>query len=370
MTSVTIVPAQELRRFAEEAFRACGAPEATARTAAEVLCYADENGFDTHGVANLERIYVARMLDGRIDPQAEFELTAETASIAALDARGGLGLAVGARAMELAIDKAAQTGIGCVAVRRSSHFGSAGYYTQQAVRRGMIGIAMTNLGSQAIARPPGGSAAMLGTNPIAMGAPGEGHPPFQLDMSTTVVATGKIKAALRRGEPIPEGWLVDGEGRPVTDPAAYEEGWGHLQMLGGDLSTGGAKGFGLALLVDILCGALSGAEMGPHERLLSPEGRAAGAEDVGVGHFFLAIDPARFRPDGGFERDMGGMLGALLACPPAREGGRVVYPGYLEAARARREQVELDETLAAQLFELAGRLGLAPLRERAGAERA
>ncbi|GIQ68044.1 Ldh family oxidoreductase [Xylanibacillus composti] len=349
----------DLRRFVQAVFQSCGVPEPQSRTAAEVLCYADENGFDTHGVANLERIYVARLQDGRVDPLAAPAIVAETPATAVLDANDGLGLVAGARAMELAMEKARQTGIGCVVVRRSSHFGSAGYYTQQAQDAGMIGMAMTNLGSQTIARPLGGSVNMIGTNPIAVSAPAGQLPPFVLDMSTTVVATGKIRAAQRRGEAIPEGWLIDDEGQPVTDPRAYDEGTGHLQMLGGALETGGAKGYGLGLMVDIFCGILSGANVGPDPMLLRPEGQQQAKEDQNIGHFFLALHVEAFCPQAEFRTRMDSMLQTLLNCPAAAPATQVVYPGYLEAmGRRDGNQVQLDGAVFEQLASLAKRLGL------------
>ncbi|QYR23487.1 Ldh family oxidoreductase [Paenibacillus sp. sptzw28] len=353
------VKREDLRRFVAEVFNACGVSEDNSRTAADVLCYADENGFDTHGVINLERLYVARLQDGRINPAAEFIVKAETASTAVLDADHGLGLAAGAEAMDMAITKARGTGIGCVVVRQSSHFGSAGYYTSQALQAGMIGIAMTNLGSQTVARPLNGTVNMLGTNPIAMSSPAGVLPPFVLDMSTSVVATGKIRAAQRKGESIPEGWLIDDNGKAVTDPEAYDEGTGHLLMLGGSYETGGAKGYGLALMVDILCGMLSGANVGPDPRVLQPGGVQYAQEDQNIGHFFLAINVEAFRPYGEFVSGMDRMLQTLLHCPPNSSANKVQYPGYPEALKQRTgDTVALDQAVFNQLEQLAERLNV------------
>lgn len=350
-----------LNHFVTGVFKACGVDEESSQMAANVLCYADENGFDTHGVTNLERIYVARLLDGRVNPSAEQTVVAESVATAVIDANHGLGLSAGVRAMELAIEKAKKAGIGCVVVRNSSHFGSAGYYTGQALQAGMIGMAMTNLGTQTIARPLNGKVNMLGTNPIAMSAPAQDLPPFVLDMSTTVVATGKIRSAERRGESIPEGWLVDDNSLPVTDPAAFDEGTGHLQMLGGSLATGGAKGYGLALMVDILCGVLSGASVGPDSRLLEKDSENTGQEDQNIGHFFLAIQVDAFRPKDEFNSHMDQMLQTLLSCPPVTPEKKVVYPGYMEAtARSNTDEVTMDKTVFEQLKKLAAELHVTP----------
>ncbi|WP_051217526.1 Ldh family oxidoreductase [Paenibacillus assamensis] len=364
-TEVVYVQSEPLHQFVTKVFQACGVSENYSRTAADVLCYADEKGFDTHGITNLDRIYVARLQDGRINPQAEFSIETETLGTATLDAKQGLGLVAGARAMELAIEKARATGIGCVVVRNSSHFGSAGYYTAQALDAGMIGIAMTNLGSQTIARPLNGTVNMLGTNPIAVSAPAQHLPPFVLDMSTTVVATGKIRAAKLRDESIPEGWLIDEAGNPVTDPQAYEDGTGHLQMLGGSLATGGAKGYGLALVVDILCGILSGSHVGPSPKLLEKDGASHAVEDQNIGHFFLAIQVEAFRPLLEFGTHMDNMLQTLLNCPTRSPEKKVVYPGYLEAQRSSSPiGIPLDVHVYEQLLELADKLKIAaPARE-------
>ncbi|GIN92701.1 malate dehydrogenase [Siminovitchia terrae] len=353
------VKKEQLRHFVKEVFQSCGVSEEHSRTAADVLCYADEHGFDTHGVTNLGRIYIDRLQDGRVDPQAEFAIVQETPAAAVIDANNGLGLIAGENAMKLAIEKAKNLGVSCVVVRRSSHFGCAGYYTSQALDASMIGIAMTNLGSQTIARPLGGSVNMIGTNPIAVSAPAENVPPFVLDMSTTVVATGKIRAAQRRGESIPEGWLIDDSGQPLTDPHAYDTGTGHLQMLGGSLLTGGAKGYGLGLLVDILCGVLSGANVGPDPKLLD-RGRGDHAnEDQNIGHFFLVLNVEAFRPREEFASHMDSMLETLLNCPPASYAKQVVYPGYNESMQKQAsELVPIDTVVYQELTALAKRQGV------------
>jgi len=351
-----------LRQFIENVFAACGVSEPYSRTAADVLCYADEAGFDTHGVANLERVYVTRLQGGRINPSAEFTVVSETPGVAVMDAGQGLGLVAGVHAMNTAIAKARRVGVGCVAVRNSSHFGGAGYYAKQALEAGMIGIAMSNLGSQTVARPLNGTVNMLGSNPISMSAPANNLPPFVLEMGTTVVATGKVLAAKRKGETIPEGWLVDDNGNPVTDPEAYFNGTGHIQMLGGSLETGGAKGYGLAVMVDILCGALSGARMGPDLSLLDPDNADAGKADDDVGHFFLALDVGAFRPLDEFQSSMDGMLQALLSCPTSSQEKKVVYAGYPEALLQKSsDSVTLYQPLFESLEALASRLNIPSL---------
>lgn len=360
MTGEACVDLQELQAFAARALVACGLDGEAAGRAAEALCHADAVGMDTHGVVNLPRIYAPRLRSGAVDPRARPEIVSERGAAATLDGHDGLGLLVGSVGMDEAIARARRHGVGAVAVRGSSHMGSAGYYALRAVRAGMVGLATTNLGSQRIARPPGGREPMLGTNPISVAAPAGALPPFLLDMSTTVVSTGQIRAAQRRGEAIPEGWIVDDDGRPVTDPFAYDAGAAHLLWLGGAPATGAYKGYGLGVLVDVLSGVLSGARVGP-----SPgRGTEDGSVDRDVGHFFLALDVAAFRPPDDFRAAMDGMLAALRACP-AGDDEEVSYAGFREAQvaqRRRSEGVPLEPEVRDALDRLAAELDVEPLR--------
>ncbi|HEV7806224.1 MAG TPA: Ldh family oxidoreductase [Solirubrobacteraceae bacterium] len=356
MTSERI-PLADLVAFCATAFRACDVPAAAADEAAQALCYADEVGLDTHGAINLERIYVPRLVAGIIDPRATPTILAQAPAVARFDGRGGLGLVVGTRAIDEAIARARACGVALVVVANSSHLGSVGYYASRATAHGMIGIAMTNLGGQAIAPPPGGLEPMLGTNPIAAAAPAGERADFVLDMSTTVVSTGRVRAAARAGEQAPEGWLVDAAGAAVTDPAAYDRGEAQLQWLGGGAQTGGYKGFGLGILVEILCAVLSGAQD-------APTAGAAEVSDYDVGHFFLAIDIAALRPAATFEAAMATMLDTLVACP-ARPGTSVQYPGLPEDATRRERRrlgVPLEHEVRASLDRVATSLGIPPLR--------
>jgi LDH2 family malate/lactate/ureidoglycolate dehydrogenase len=354
--------ATQLEEFTARVFAACGLRSEEAKTAAAALVYADRQGLSTHGIANLERIYVRKLLCGEIDAAARWQVIANGEATAVIDARRALGLVVGTSAVDLAIEKAHAFGVGAVAVRGSTHFGPAGYYATRALDRGCIGIAMSNLGAQAIAPPPGGTVKMIGTNPLSVAVPARTEAPFVLDMSTTVVSTGKVRAAARQGRAIPEGWLVDDNGAPVTDPRALDDGRAFLTLLGGRPETGAYKGLGLALLVDILAGVLAGADVGPDPRLLEGE---RGKLDSNIGHFFLAIDIARFRPLDTFGAAMDRMLGTLLACP-SRTGG-VSYPGVAEHARRRAATICIEPEHAAMLCELADRFHLqAPVHRSEG----
>ena len=354
------VEIDSLRSFVIGVFMISGMSEADSRVAADVLIFADQRGIRSHGVGNLERIYVKRIRLGKIDPAACFQLVSEGQATALLDGNSGVGLVVANQAMDLAIAKACQCGAAVVAVRNSSHFGSAGYYSVKAMKAGMIGLAMSNLGSQVIARPPDGTMGMVGTNPLSIAAPAADLPSFALDMSTTVASTGRIRLAEQRGDRVPIGWLVDDSGNHVTDPARFLKGQAHLQLLGGPGSAGGYKGFGLALAVDVLAGLLAGAAVGPDPNLLQPGGRLHASEEDNVGHLFIAIDISRFRPVDEFRNAMDRMLGALLGCPCGAGCEPVVYPGYPEAEAVKRQatSVAIDTRDFDGLARLAVELGL------------
>ena len=227
-------------------------PAADARRVAELMVEADLLGYDTHGVFRL-RQYVNRLRDGGINPTPRIAVVRETAATALVDGDNGLGHLALRRARELAIEKADAAGIGWVGVRNGNHAGPAALYVLPQTRHGMIGLCAA-VGSANHVPPFGGSDLLLGTNPIAIAVPAGRQAPFVLDMATTVAAVGKIKTLAQRGEPMPEGWMVGRDGRPLTDPARREEGF--------LLPIGGAKGYGLALAIGLLAGVLNGAACG------------------------------------------------------------------------------------------------------------
>ena len=355
--TVRVDPAQ-LRALVTAIFRRCGLAAGAAARAADVVCYADEHGFTTHGCNALVNIYAPRLLDGRIDPAARTTVVRRAAAGVVLDASGGLGLLAMTEAVDAAAELARTGGVGLALVRGSSHFGSAGFYSHRLAMAGLVGIAMTNCGQQGVVPPLGGAVRLLGTNPLSAAVPAAARPPFVLDMSATVVATGKLAAARAERRPVPRGWLVGPDGGDVTDPAAYFDRTADVAWLGGRLATGAAKGYGLGLLVDLLCGPLAGAAYGPRRDAL--QGHAA--QDSDIGHLALAIDPAAFGSDGSFATGVDEILGTITACPPAG-GNPVTYPGAPEAtiaADAARRGVALPDPVATALARLATDLGVPP----------
>src|SRR5438128_1182212 len=296
-TEFHIFPVDYLRSFCTEVFIHFGISAADAQQATDVLAKSDLRGIDSHGVARLHT-YFEMMELGRINPKPNIKIVREKASVATVDGDNGLGLVVGPKANEIAMEKAEQYGSGWVSVCNTNHFGIAGYYPLKALERGLIGWAMTN--STKLVAPLWGAERMLGTNPIAIAFPGYKEPPIVIDMATSAVAFGKVEIAKRAGKPIPDGWAIDREGNMTNDPAALIDG-GALLPLGGTRELGGHKGFALAAMVDLFCGVLSGANWGPFVppfalRQEIPKRRVG----AGVGHFFGAlridgfIDPEEF----------------------------------------------------------------------------
>ena len=339
------VDADALQSFYERVFAACGLPNGAAQISARALAFADLRGTESHGGANLERIYLTQLRDGTIDAAATPRTVADHGATAVIDGDRAIGFAAAHAAMSEAIERAGRFGVGAVGVRNSTHCGSMAFYTQLAVDAGMLGLAFTNLGGQRIVRPPGGALPLVGTNVIAAAAPAGTRPCFSLDMSAAAASTGRLRAHAASGEDVPTGWLVDQHGGPVRDARAFFTGSAHLQFLGGDEPAGGYKGFGLALLADVLCGTLLDGEVGPQPSALT-EGTD---NDGGIGHFMLAIDIAAFRDLSGFREDLDVLLGVLVGSPPRQGHERVLYPGLREGEAAASDCVTVSQDVLASL---------------------
>ena len=240
-----------LLAFCRQALTTTGLDDDDAAVLAEALVAADLRGVETHGVVLLPN-YVRRLRAGGIDPRAKARIVQESPVSALLDASHGAGHVVAVRAMGMAVAKAEAAGVGIVSVRDSNHIGMLAHYTTMAARHGLVGMAASN--GSPVMPPWGGTEPFFGTNPISIAVPAEPDP-IVLDMATAAVARGQIRKALRAGQPIPDGWATGPNGRPTTDPDEA--------MRGLLLPLGGAKGYGLALVVELLTGVLSGAAWGP-----------------------------------------------------------------------------------------------------------
>jgi LDH2 family malate/lactate/ureidoglycolate dehydrogenase len=352
------VDAQKLRGFVTALVAACGAPEEDARILADVLLASDLRGHESHGVARLERFYVRPLLAGRIDPHATLTVQHETAATLLFDARNGLGQPATKRAMDACIEKARTSGMCIASIRHSNHYGIAAYYAMQALEHDMIGFCCTDSGPLAV--PTGGRFPVLGSNPIAFAAPAGRNWPFVLDMATSVVPVGKVEVKARRAVPLPSGWAVDADGQPTTDSQGVLERLeqhlpGGLMPLGG--IEAGHKGYGLSVMVDIMCGVLAGARFGRPKR----EGPVPGGP-ADVGHMVGAIDIAAFGPVDEFKRDLDDYIDAMHEVPHAANTDRVRVAGEpeFEAQEQRlREGVPLHEEVEESLRRMSADLGVA-----------
>ena len=274
--------ADVLQAFVRDAMGAVGVSEDDAAIVADVLVASDLRGIESHGVARLERFYVDRLRDGLIDPRAQPVTIRETATSLAVDANNGLGHPAAVKTMRRTIRKALESGCSVATVRRSNHFGIAGYYAMMALEHDLVGIASTNAGKLAV--PTFGRTAMLGTNPFAYAIPAQNGDAFVLDMATTGVTFGRLEVSERKGKPLKPGWAVDGEGRETLDPVVAKTVGALLPLGGYGVDNGGHKGYGLGALVDILCGVLSGGLFGAAADV--PE---TGMHGGIVGNFFGAF---------------------------------------------------------------------------------
>jgi LDH2 family malate/lactate/ureidoglycolate dehydrogenase len=337
--------APALGRFAEACFRAVGMPEADARLVADNLLQAELRGIDSHGLTRIP-IYTERIRRGVVNPRPDLRFERRQGAIAALDGDNGSGAVVGWHANREAVRLAKAHGVGCVVARRSNHYGICSWYTMAAAAQGCIGVSATNASpSMAVW---GGREPAIGTNPLSLAVPAERHPPIVLDMASSVVARGKVVEKAKRGEPIPEGWALDRDGRPTTDARAAEAGV---------ILPLGPKGSGLAVLVDVLCGVLAGAAYGA---LLNNMYRNF-TDPQDIGHFFLALDIRAFQDPAAFAARIDDMIDRLKAGAPAEGHAAVLMPGEIEARleqRLRREGIALPPNVLDDLRRTGAALGV------------
>jgi LDH2 family malate/lactate/ureidoglycolate dehydrogenase len=341
---VVVVPHQWLDGVVRGIFRALGFSEDAARAIAEALVDADLRGISSHGTM-LAPIYAERVQRGAVSRRETFDIVVDGGAVAVLDAGHGMGQLSACRAMEMAVERARSHGVGAVGVRRAHHFGAAGRYALQAAAAGCIGVACSN--TTPLMPAPGGARRIVGNNPVAVAVPA-GDRPLLLDMALSEVALNRIRLADQAGQPIPETWATDARGVPTTDPRAAIEG-----ML---LPAGGHKGFGLALMIEVLTGLLAGGGRGVRslyrDRDLPND----------CSHFFLALDVAHFTEPKTFQRRTAELADEVRGSPRAPGAAAVHAPGDRQAERRRRQLsqgVEIGRSVVDELLGCARRLGLA-----------
>ncbi len=327
----------DLERFVIGVLARHGVSEQEGAVTARVLVSADLRGIASHGVARLGR-YVKGLKAGYIVPGVRADVREPIPAIGVIDARNGIGQVVSEFAMDLAVSKAKANGVGVVTVRNSNHFGIAGYYVQKAIDAGMVGICMTNAAPLVV--PTNGADAILGTNPIAFGAPGAGGLDFLLDMATSVVPRGKLEVYDRNRKQMPTGWAVDEHGYDSKNPGLVlanllkRAGGGILPLGGRGEEFSGHKGYGLALMVDVLCGVLSGSAFGLDVSNLQRTPRPGETVAPRVGHFFLAMDIAPFMPVAEFRERLAELARMLKDSPKALDRSTIYIHGEKEQTRA------------------------------------
>ena len=348
-----LVQADRLTHIGAALLRAAGATEEEASAVAAGCVNANLAGHDSHGVIAIPT-YIDRIRVGHIIPGAEWKIVQESPTTTVIDGHWGFGFHVNAKAMQLTIEKAKVANVAACTVFRQSHVGRLASYPMMAMREGMIGIATADSGrSPKHVAPFGGREARLGTNPISIAVPSDLEAPFYLDMATSAVAAGKIQLAAARGEQIPTGWIVDSEGRQTTDPRQFRKG-GALLPLGG---TEGYKGSGLAAMVEVLCGLLTGLGFG-----VEPSGRH------NDGCFMAVFNVAAFRPLNEFKREVAEFARYLKATPPSEGSPGVFYPGEVEYLREQQRKVsgiEVEDATWDKLRALADEYKLAAEFDRA-----
>ncbi len=319
-----------LEQFITDVFRKLGTPEDDARIIADVLISSDKRGIDSHGIGRLKPIYVDRIDQGILSPVTRIAVVTESPTTAVFDGNNGMGHVIAKRAMQAAIDKAAALGMGMVAVRNSSHYGIAGYYSEMCSDRNMIGITGTN--ARPSIAPTFGVENMLGTNPLTIGFPTDEPFHFNIDCATSVSQRGKIETYERTGKVLPPGWVVGRDGQTMTDPKtvleALTQGTCALTPLGGiGEETAGYKGYGYATVVEVLSAALSNAKFLKDLNGTDSAGRKI---PYALGHFFIAINIEKFIAPAVFKAIAGAIMRQLRNSAKAEGQDRIYTAGEKE----------------------------------------
>jgi LDH2 family malate/lactate/ureidoglycolate dehydrogenase len=346
------LPAQVLQAFTARAFERVGVPESDARTIARLMVEADLQGSDGHGIFRLPQ-YVRRIQAGGVNPKPTIRVERERAAMALVNGDNGMGHLAMKFAAKLAIDKARVAGTAWVGTQWSNHAGPASLYAKMPMREGMIGMYFA-VGNANHLPPWGGVDMLLSTNPIAVAIPAGSEPPIVLDMATTVAAFGKVKTKAQRGETMPEGWMVERDGRPLTDPRRMNEGF--------LLPIGGYKGYGLALVFGILAGTLNRAAMGSDVIDFNADDASA----TNTGQAILAIDISAFDELDAFKQRIDALSREIRNSERMKDVERIWVPGeqsHRKFEENSRLGVQMPAALLASLNELGKRLGIGPLKE-------
>ncbi len=359
-SEIVFIPVETLQLFMSDTFEKVGVPPEEAKICAEVLITADLSGIESHGIGRL-KMYYDRIKNGQHKALTNFEVVREGPTTALVDGHNGMGMIIGTRAMQIAINKARSYGMGSVAVRNSTHFGIDGYYAMMAAKAGMIGMSFTNA-RPAIA-PTFGVQPMLGTNPIAFACPTDEENPFVFDGATSITQRGKFEVLARAEKPAKPGWVIGQDGQPITDPNAVLDGLGKgtaalLPLGGAGEESGGYKGYDLATIVEILSASL---QNGAFLHGLLGFDANGGLAPFSLGHFFMAINIESFVSLEEFKATTGKILRELRASTRAPGQPRIFTAGEKEfesEAKVRRAGVPINPNLQNEIKIIQQELGL------------
>ena len=347
MSEKVLVPVEVLEKFCLTVLQKAGLSEQDSTTVTESLLCADLRGVGSHGIVRLAS-YLDRIRVGVMSLNPKMTIERDAPGSALLNAQNGFGQLAGAKAMQIAIEKAKTNGVGLVGVTNSNHFGIAAFFAMQALKEDMIGLVMTNA-SPAIA-PYKTKTPLLGTNPLAVTVPAAAQKPIILDMATSVVARGKIRLASLTGDTIPFGWARDSEGNPTDNPKAALKG--SMEPIGGP------KGSGLSLIIDLLCGVLTGAGVtGEVKNITDTSGPSK------TGHIFIAINVSKFINPEYFKKTVDQVILHIKSLPSS-DGSPIYLPGEPELnleAKRRTEGIPLAVDVISGLCKLADHYGVPKL---------
>jgi LDH2 family malate/lactate/ureidoglycolate dehydrogenase len=345
------VPEASLRQTVSAIFEKMGVTPEDAAEGADVLVMTDLRAVETHGVSNMLRVYVQDYKAGKLNPAPGWSIVRESPGTAVIDAERRLGVILGPKAMRLAVDKARKVGVGVVTMYNSGHFGAIGHHATIAAAQDMIGVCYTGAGLSVV--PTFASKPLLGTNPIAIAAPAGKEAPLLFDVATSAIAGNKIRLAMRVGSPLLPGWITDKDGNPITEETPVYDRQQYYQLpLGGTREQGSHKGYGFALMAEILSTLLAGGL----PTMLDPTS--------GSKNHFAAYNIAAFTDVAQFKATMDQMLETLRTTEPARGHDRVLYPGlseYEEVQERRVHGIPLHKEVIQWFNSITSELGLAPL---------
>ena len=356
-----IVDWKTITNFVVDSFVGYGIPREDAEICADVLLESDKRGIESHGVNRFKPIYLDRIKDGIQNPVTNFEVVKETETTAVVDGHDGMGQVIGYKSMRMAIDKAKKYGMGMVVVRNSCHYGIAGYYPWMSCKEGCIGITGTN--ARPSVAPTFGVEGMFGTNPLTIGIPTDEDFDFLIDCATSITQNGKIEYYARIGEDVHPGTIIDIDGNPVSGDAAValkkiRNGTAALTTLGGiGEALGGYKGYGYAMVVELLSAVL---QDGNYGKALNGKGPNGEKVPYHLGHFFIAIDTNHFLGEELCRKKAGEIIRSVRNSKKAPGAERIYSAGEKEhlVRLARKDGVPINESVQKEICEVRDELGL------------